>query len=364
MSFNDIYIYSPIGSRTDDDDNLISAREIVERLAWIEEGEVKVHVNCPGGSYFEGLAIFNAFNTCEKHVVMIVEGIAASMASVFILAGDEIVMTPFSRIMTHRIKGESRGIATKLRSDADEMEVFEASLLEIYSRRTGLTPEECRVKFMADTDTWFDADQAVAAKMADRIEEGKLQIGIKTMISQSVQDAAAFYQSCAAILTVPNSTKDMDFLKIKNQLHLEADCTEDAFLGQVEEWRTKAAEVTVLTAKLEGYETANALAESTRITGIIEKAVTEKRITALAIPVWENLFKVNAENALQALMAIAPAKDLTNLGTEGNKDERTLFEAMTFEQLDRSGKLERVRAEYYDLFEAKFEQKFGKKPSK
>ncbi|MCX7099912.1 MAG: hypothetical protein NTX38_00050 [Methylobacter sp.] len=92
--------------------------------------------------------------------------------------------------------------------------------------------------------------------------------------------------------------------------------------------------------------------------------MSEKRITAIAIPVWENLFAINPDNALKALMAIAPAKDLTNLGAGGNADERSKFEALTFDQLDRSGKLERVRAEYYDLYEAKFEEKFGKKPVK
>ena len=363
MNCIDIYIYKPIAPRTEDDCEVVTAEDVMRQLDWSEEGdEIVVHVNCPGGNYHEGIAIFNALNACPKRVVVKIEGIAASMASIIILAADEIVISPFARIMTHRVSGVSRGNAAQMRDDAAGIETFEATLLEIYSRRTGLTPEECRTKFLADTDTWFTADEAVAAKLADRIEEGKLQIGIKTMNSTSMQDAAAFYQSCAAILTVPNSTKDMDFLKVKNQLHLEADVTEEAFLNQVEDWRTKATQVDALTAKLEGYETANALAESTRITGIIEKAVTEKRITAIAIPVWENLFAINPDNALKALMAIAPAKDLTNLGAGGNADERAKFEAMNFKQLDRGGHLERVRAEYKDLYEVKFEEAFGKKP--
>ncbi|MCX7099911.1 MAG: Clp protease ClpP, partial [Methylobacter sp.] len=228
MSYNDIYIYKPIGPRTEDDCEVVTAEDVMRQLDWSEDcEEVVVHVNSPGGSYHEGIAIFNALNACQKHLTVKIEGMAASIASIIILAADEIVMSPFARIMTHRVKGVSKGNAAQMRTDAAEIETFEATLLEIYSRRTGLTPEECRTKFLADTDTWFTAEEAVAAKMADRIEEGKLQIGIKTMISTSMQDAAAFYQSCAAILTVPNSTKDMDFLKIKNQLHLEADVSEE-----------------------------------------------------------------------------------------------------------------------------------------
>lgn len=359
MSFNDIYIYRPIGIRTEDNQDVISAIEVVDQLNYIDDAEVIVHMNCPGGSLHEGIAIFNALNTCEKRVVVKIEGMAASIASIIILAADEIVISPFARIMTHRVKGYSKGDAAQMRADADEIEMFEATLLDIYSLRTGLTPEECRIKFLADTDTWFTADEAVTAKLADRIEEGKLQKGIATMISTSMHDAAAFYQSCAAILCVPNQ-KDMDFTKIKNQLQLGEDITEDAFLNQVEEWRTKATEVEGLTAQLVGYQEAAALAESNRITGIIDKAVSEKRITAIAIPVWQMLFSVNADNALQALMAIAPAKDLTKIEV-GDADERAKLSAMTFDQMDRSNKLERCKAEYRDLYDEKFAEKFPKK---
>ena len=190
------------------------------------------------------------------------------MASVIILAADEIVLSPFAKIMTHRIKGESCGNAAQLRADASEMETFEASLLEIYALRTGLTVDECRTKFLADTDTWFTAEEAVAAKLADRIEQGKLGSDVKTGLNPSLREnAMAFYQSCAALLTVPNQPKDMDFTKIRNQFQLGDDVTEDAFLAQVEGWRTQANEVVQLTAQLEGFKTAAALAETTRIEG-------------------------------------------------------------------------------------------------
>ena len=89
---------------------------------------------------------------------------------------------------------------------------------------------------------WFScgAASAVAAKLADRIEQGKLTQNIQTGRDLSLQ---SFYQSCAALLTVPNQSKDMDYLKIKNQFQLGDDVTEDAFLAQVEGWRTRANEV-------------------------------------------------------------------------------------------------------------------------
>ena len=79
---------------------------------------------------------------------------------------------------------------------------------------------------------------------------------------------------------------------------------------------------------------------------------------------WKSLFAANAENAEKALMGIAPAKDLTNIASGGTPSERDELAKLSFDQMDRSNKLERVRAEYYDLYEAKFEEKFGKKPGK
>jgi len=365
--WGDIYIYKPIGPRDGDDDNddqVITAGDIQSQLDWCDGDTVTVHVNCPGGSYFEGLAIFQALNTCEKKVIVKVEGIAASMASIIILAADEIVLSPFARIMTHCIQGTSNGNASQLRADATEMENFEDSMLAIYSARTGLTTEECRVKFMSDTDTWFTAEEAIAAKLADRIEMGKLTANIGRANDNLPLRAIALYQSMAALLIVPNQSKDMDFLKIKNQFQLSDDVTEDAFLAQVEGWRTKATEVEQLTAQLDGFKTAAAQAEIARVDGLIAQAVNDKRIVASQKEMWKSLFAANPQSAEQALMGIAPAKNLTNVaGGTGTPSEREELAKLSFDQLDRGNKLEHVRAQYYDLYEAKFEQKFGKKPA-
>ena len=82
---------------------------------------------------------------------------------------------------------------------------------------------------------------------------------------------------------------------------------------------------------------------------------------------WKSLFAANAENAEKALMGIAPAKDLSNISStslSGKLSERDELTKLSFDQMDRGNKLEHVRAQYYDLYEAKFEEKFGKKPAK
>lgn len=352
----DIYIYKPIGKRTQDNwGEVKSAEDVATDLLYIEGDEIIVHVNCPGGSITEGMAIFNILNACGKRVIMKIEGMAASMASIVILAGNEIVISEFARIMTHRIHGESCGSADDMRRDANSIEALEQKFLEIYSSRTGLTQDECKTKFMTDTDVWFSAEEAVAAKLADRIEKGTLTVNL----TPGESNAQAFYQSCAALLKVPNQSKDMDFLKLKNQLQLSEDVTEDAFLAQVAGWRTQAQQVESMTAELQGFKDAASQAEISRITALIDKAVNEKRILPTQKEMWNSLFQANALHAETALMSIAPAKDLTNIG--GDTTERDTLSAMSWDQLDKGHKLEHVRAAYFDLYEAKFEEKFGKK---
>ena len=94
--WGDIYIYKPIGPRDGDDDNddqVITAGDIQSQLDWCDGDTVTVHVNCPGGSYFEGLAIFQALNTCEKKVIVKVD------LSNNLNYGDGIVLQPDGNIL-------------------------------------------------------------------------------------------------------------------------------------------------------------------------------------------------------------------------------------------------------------------------
>lgn len=359
--YNEIYIYGEIGKPSEDCPDRIGAEDIVRQIGWIDDSQIILRVNCPGGNYFEALTIFNALKSCGKRVVAMIDGIAASMGSIVVLAADEIVISEFGRIMTHRISGEAEGTALGLRNAADEMERFELTMLSIYSQRTGLTVDECRAKFMNETDTWFSADESVAAKLADRKEPIAPAVSATPILS--INDVGAFYRSCAAVLKAPNHQKDMDFTKLKAHFQLGDDVTEELFLNQVGEWRQKAGQVEQMAAELTGLRQAASQAELARMTGLIDKAVTEKRITASQKEMWQSLFAANATAAETALKGIAPAKNLLDIAT-GDTTERDLFAGMTFDQMDRGNKLERCRANYYDLYEVKFEEKFGKKPAK
>lgn len=71
----------------------VSAKEFLAELGELKDADrITVRINSPGGSVFDGIAIHNALKRHPAHVSVLVEGIAASIASVIVCAGDEVIM--------------------------------------------------------------------------------------------------------------------------------------------------------------------------------------------------------------------------------------------------------------------------------
>ncbi len=128
-----------------------------------------VHLNSEGGSIFAGLAVYNTLRSDAARVIVHVDGIALSMASVIAMAGDEIVMAEGAMLMIHNPLWMAAGEADELRQAADVMDKLKDQLVAIYARRTGKLPEE--ISAWMDAETWLTGDEAIAAGFADRTEE-------------------------------------------------------------------------------------------------------------------------------------------------------------------------------------------------
>ena len=70
----------------------VSASMFVQQLDALDVDELEVHINSPGGAVWDGIAIMNALRQHRARVTVIVDGLAASAASVVAMAGDEVVM--------------------------------------------------------------------------------------------------------------------------------------------------------------------------------------------------------------------------------------------------------------------------------
>lgn len=160
----EILIYDVIGDWWMDTD----AASIASKIKALDVDEITVRINSPGGSAFDGIAIMNALRAHDARVVVRVDGLAASAASVVAMAGDEIVMGPGSQMMIHEAWVYTSGDAAFLRSEADRLDKVSESVTSLYARRARGDFDTWRALVAAET--WFTAEEAVAAGLADRVD--------------------------------------------------------------------------------------------------------------------------------------------------------------------------------------------------
>ena len=102
----ELSIYDEIGSYG------VPAKAFIDEMKSLGDiSELTLRINSPGGSVFDGIAIYNALKRHPAKVIVTVEGLAASIASVILCAGDEVVMPKNALIMIHDLrKNEFAGI--------------------------------------------------------------------------------------------------------------------------------------------------------------------------------------------------------------------------------------------------------------
>lgn len=165
----EITIYDEIGSGYWFD--AVSAKQFTQELNALPDSitEIDLRVNSPGGDVFEGFTIYNRLKQHKAKVTTYVDGLAASIASVIALAGDEIVMSEGSFIMIHKAWAMTAGNSDDLEQMVDRLLDIDEQLLGIYQRKTKLDRVELRS--MITAETWLNADEAIEMGFATRKSE-------------------------------------------------------------------------------------------------------------------------------------------------------------------------------------------------
>jgi ATP-dependent Clp protease protease subunit len=154
----------------------VTPKSVNEMLKAIGDNvaEITVRVNSPGGSVFAGVAIHSMLKRHPATITAYVDGLAASIASVIILAADKIIMPKGSMLMLHRPMGGVRNARSEqMRHQADLLDKIEKEMTDLYSEKSGLTAEQ--LKPILEAETWYTADEAKAAGFVDEVE-GELQV--------------------------------------------------------------------------------------------------------------------------------------------------------------------------------------------
>lgn len=163
----DILIHEQIGADWFGDG--LTSKRFAEDLAKLEGiRTINLRINSPGGSVVDGLGIINTLRQHGARINVVVEGLAASMASAIAMVGDNIRMGEGALMMIHSPWSFAIGNAEDMRKAADVLDKFEGSLLDIYQKRTGLERDE--LKAMLSAETWLNGGEAVEKGFADEAD--------------------------------------------------------------------------------------------------------------------------------------------------------------------------------------------------
>ncbi|PTT87593.1 peptidase S14, partial [Pseudomonas sp. HMWF031] len=127
-----------------------------------------VHINSPGGSVTDALAIYSILRKHPGRVTAIVDGLCASAATLVALAADEIVMAEHSLLMVHNPWTVASGDADQMRKTADTLDIASREMAALYTERTGLSAE--KITAIMGAETWFNSYEAVDAGFAHRVD--------------------------------------------------------------------------------------------------------------------------------------------------------------------------------------------------
>lgn len=179
---HEIFIYDVI------DPWAASAKYVQDEIAVAKSKgatELVVFINSPGGSVFEGYAIYSALKESGLQITTKVVGLCASIASLIFLAGTKRTISALGQLMIHNPWAGMEGEAEDFRKLADQLETIKATIINVYKSKSNL--EATALSEMMDKETWMSAGQA-------------FEFGFATVEPESIDNKQ--------LITIMNKSKD------------------------------------------------------------------------------------------------------------------------------------------------------------
>lgn len=131
--------------------------------------QINLHIHSPGGDVFDGIAIYNLLKNHPANKTVYIDGLAASMASVIAMVGNEIIMPENAMMMIHKPWGIQGGDADDMRKYADLLDKVESTLIMAYTIKTGKS--ETDLAEMLKEETWLTGKECVEQGFADKLAD-------------------------------------------------------------------------------------------------------------------------------------------------------------------------------------------------
>jgi len=164
----EVLIYDRIGPGRWYEPDGVSAKAFNKEIAKISaDRDIKLRINSPGGSVYEGLAIYNYLKERKEHITCIVDGICGSIATIIACSGKKVIMNPGTGYFIHKVQGGAQGTSNDLRKAADNMDKVGEQLIDIYVEKTGIKREE--ISAMMEASTLMNEHEAFEKGFADEL---------------------------------------------------------------------------------------------------------------------------------------------------------------------------------------------------
>ena len=202
--------------------------------------KIHVHINSGGGSVFGGIAIYNLLKNHKAEIIVHVDALAASIASVIAMAGDKIIIPKNAQLMIHKPMAWVSGNADEMRKEADVLDgcqkvilstymdhvkdgVTEKTINDLINAETWLNGEECQEYFNFDVE---DSNEAVAAVSEYFDKYNNLPEKLKELTGENTADdwQKDFAQWCKkSVKELENINKKIDNINEKDDIAVSAE---------------------------------------------------------------------------------------------------------------------------------------------
>ena len=167
----DVFIYGDITSYEWDESD-VSAWGFKKELEELGElSQLNVHINSYGGETFQGLAIYNLLKQHKAEVIVYIDGIAASSASIIAMAGDKVCMPKTALMMIHNCWTLAIGNSKELRKTAEDMDKIAIAYKEAYLSKVNIDEE--KLDKLLEDESYLTADECIEMGFADKIVDLK-----------------------------------------------------------------------------------------------------------------------------------------------------------------------------------------------
>ncbi|MDD9138318.1 Clp protease ClpP [Fructobacillus sp. CRL 2054] len=145
----------------------VNPASVIEQMADNDGDDIQINIASNGGDVFAASEIYSVLRADDRNVVVNIQGLAASAASVIAMAGDTVNISPTAQIMIHQASTMAEGNQDDMAKTINALQGIDESIASAYEAKTGI--DQGQLLNMMSNETWLGAKDAVDKGFADNI---------------------------------------------------------------------------------------------------------------------------------------------------------------------------------------------------